>query len=660
MKKFTALFLLVALTTGVFAQVQRLVLLEHFTQASCGPCATYNPAILDLLDNNEGKIVAIKYHTWWPGVDPMYNDNMEDVNERVAYYGVNSVPNSVLNGNYYNGHPASWGQDDIDELYGNSSPMAINLTADFSANFDSINVTMTINPKANISGNLKAHIVVVERNVYFDSPPGSNGETYFPYLMKKMISGPEGTDLDPLTTDNAVTVKGAWKYENIYDMSELAVVAFVQNHSTKEIFQAAYFDDISFVAKHAVDAGIVDITNIADKVCLTEIAPKIKLQSNGTDPITSAKVTYSFNGEEEHSYDWTGNLGFLEYYTITLDEIAYDKLETGNNITVSISEINGSDDGETSNNVFTRTFDAAPVATNKLYLKFKPDENPGETSWEFSVTNGAVLYSGGPYSSSTLVEKTFKVTESGCVDFIVEDTGDDGLLDGGFFKLIDENDLTIVDGQTFRSLHITPIEVHGPPVFTANFPDGSIGVPIDTVIILTFNEVLQQVDDSPIENIADFISFHERAVTGPEVSFSATLNEDTTQITITPDSELSFNGNYFIIIEEGLEGTFNNYLPETLIAFTAESEVSVLDNIKNNGFKMYPNPANENVTIEFVNNPDVNKIEIYSITGQVVYTQNLSNTNELININTVSFENGVYFIKLAGENKDLFEKLIIK
>jgi hypothetical protein len=70
MKK--ALLSSLIMISGVTASFgQRLVLLEHFTQASCGPCASQNPALNALLDNNTTKVVAIKYQTSWPGTDPM-------------------------------------------------------------------------------------------------------------------------------------------------------------------------------------------------------------------------------------------------------------------------------------------------------------------------------------------------------------------------------------------------------------------------------------------------------------------------------------------------------------------------------------------------------------------------------------------------------------
>jgi hypothetical protein len=46
----------------LFGQTQRLVLIEEATNASCGPCASQNPAFDALLNQNRDKLTAIKYH----------------------------------------------------------------------------------------------------------------------------------------------------------------------------------------------------------------------------------------------------------------------------------------------------------------------------------------------------------------------------------------------------------------------------------------------------------------------------------------------------------------------------------------------------------------------------------------------------------------------
>ena len=108
MKKFTFLSLIPVLFAFLFSQAlfgqersQRMVLLEQFTNASCGPCASENPTIVSLHNTNATKMALIFYHVNWPGAsDPMYTANPSELKTMVSYYNVGAVgvPYAVLDG----------------------------------------------------------------------------------------------------------------------------------------------------------------------------------------------------------------------------------------------------------------------------------------------------------------------------------------------------------------------------------------------------------------------------------------------------------------------------------------------------------------------------------------------------------------------------------
>jgi len=111
MKKIYIL-ILAAMLTGfsnhLFAQARRFPLIEHFTQASCSPCAQQNPFLQAVLDVNRGAVNHIAYHTSWPGVDPMNAYNPTEVADRVSYYGVNGVPDCSVCVSVNSQPPSIW------------------------------------------------------------------------------------------------------------------------------------------------------------------------------------------------------------------------------------------------------------------------------------------------------------------------------------------------------------------------------------------------------------------------------------------------------------------------------------------------------------------------------------------------------------------------
>jgi len=241
--------MVLAIATVSSAQ-QRLVLLEHFTQASCGPCASQNPALNAVLDQNLDKIVAIKYQTSWPGVDPMNAANPTDVQGRVTYYNVSGVPNSVMDGNVYNGSPSGVTQTAINNRH-NVSPgvittVAYNIISNPSATSDSMLVTAKVKAVNALPAGRVLHVVAIEREIEFATAPGTNGEKKFESVMKKMFPSSSGTTLPAMAAGDSLSFsfKMSLKRQNgspvYYNLGQAAAVAFVQNNATKEVLGAGY------------------------------------------------------------------------------------------------------------------------------------------------------------------------------------------------------------------------------------------------------------------------------------------------------------------------------------------------------------------------------------------------------------------------------------
>ena len=211
----------------------RKVLLEEFTNASCAPCAAANPAINQLILANPSKLAAIKYQTNWPGADPMNAHNPGEVDTRVGFYQVNAVPHSVIDGVSLSGHPS---QSSINAAFAVPSPFIILVNHQVSAGQITVNATIKKTDLA--TGNLVVFIGVIEKYIHFASAPGTNGETDFYRVMKKMLPGDNGTPLNNLNIGETQTITESWTLANVYDESQLSAVVWVQSIDDREIFQA--------------------------------------------------------------------------------------------------------------------------------------------------------------------------------------------------------------------------------------------------------------------------------------------------------------------------------------------------------------------------------------------------------------------------------------
>lgn len=256
MKKISFLFVLFALVFSLQqseAQAPKYAMFEHFTQASCGPCAQQNPGFQSsILDPNPGTVRHIAYHTSWPGYDPMYNLNPTQSDDRVNYYTVTGVPDIFLEGNLKESSPGGFVQQDVDDVVAATSP--IKITVKDVDNGTSHDVTITVTSVGTPpTGNLKLRTAIIERNVNYASPPGNNGEKYFPNVFRKMLPSSAGDAIVLAAQGESVVFNYTYDENTAWNMDEIALISFVQNESTKEIYNCgASFDPSVIIADPAI------------------------------------------------------------------------------------------------------------------------------------------------------------------------------------------------------------------------------------------------------------------------------------------------------------------------------------------------------------------------------------------------------------------------
>lgn len=336
------LFFVAFIPVMLWGQAQRTVLIEEFTNASCGPCASQNPAFNTLLNANTDRVIALKYQAPFPGFDPMNQDNPTQVNTRGDYYGLNGVPTAWIDGilpdNSYGGGVGAWNitpssgyaggpygynQAALNYAKDQTTPISIDLTHSLSENLDEITITAKVkNVSAqdfSVTGG-RFHVVVIEQDIAFPTAPGSNGETEFSNVMRRMYPNDGGSPLNFIAAGDSVTFTFTEPIPDyVYDLREIAVVSFFQDNTTKFVYQAALSEPQ--VIEGALDAALGEnLTAAPSSLCGASIVPSVELVNNGGDPITSIEVGLLFNGEAQSSQVWTGTLAPGASVTVTFPE----------------------------------------------------------------------------------------------------------------------------------------------------------------------------------------------------------------------------------------------------------------------------------------------------------------------------------------------------
>lgn len=240
--KSILLFILAMLVYSSVIAGDRTVFIERYTSSTCGPCASNNPTLDNWLGTQDPyKVMGIAYHMSWPapGTDPMYHHNTSDNDTRRNYYGINSIPQGRFEGTSSLLSPYSSGQ--LQSLYDSRinvlSPVSIFLTTQ-NIGSDSVEVTVQVYCETPLeNSNVVLQIAVLEKLIQYPSPPGTNGESTFHDVMRKMLPNAAGTGMT-LIPGQKITVKQKFWLNPAWNSEQVKVIAFVQRNDTKEILQS--------------------------------------------------------------------------------------------------------------------------------------------------------------------------------------------------------------------------------------------------------------------------------------------------------------------------------------------------------------------------------------------------------------------------------------
>ena len=224
---------------NVSLSVQAQVLIESFANSSCLPCTTTNRHLETFMSNfDENKYAIIEYFTNWPnGLDPMFQHNPTDNTVRFTYYNVRSVPSMYVAGKIVN----ALDYNNITTAYNNeltniSQDLSLSLTRQIT---DSIKVKADITEFNTLpSADWRLFIAVIEKEVIFDSPPGSNGLKKFSHVFRKYLSPNDGDVLTFIDSKFVKTYSAALSPE--WDLNEIQIIAFIQNRDTKAVIKSSH------------------------------------------------------------------------------------------------------------------------------------------------------------------------------------------------------------------------------------------------------------------------------------------------------------------------------------------------------------------------------------------------------------------------------------
>jgi hypothetical protein len=150
----------------------------------------------------------------------------------------------------------------------------------------------------------------------------------------------------------------------------------------------------------------------------------------------------------------------------------------------------------------------------------------------------------------------------------------------------------------------------------------------------------------------DALTYHWTAPGGITLSDANAVNPSFTAPEVTEDTE-------FVMTLKVNDGELDSESDEVIVTVSSKTNINEFT-VDNNFVKVYPNPSNGFVNIEFdeINNKKI-FVSVSNLSGKEMYHEFFSNT-DLISLELNDFMSGVYFINIEHNNEFVVKKIMIK
>ncbi|MEQ9288042.1 MAG: LamG-like jellyroll fold domain-containing protein [Cyclobacteriaceae bacterium] len=261
---------------------EKNVLLEQFSSTNVTASATVDASINAIIDDptlNNGDIIRVNYHTTFKGdldnldtsvtpavltnPDPVSILNIEDPSARAVFYGISAAPTSLINGEVNRGATARtevpWTLNNLARRSLDDALFNIVVDPNFGSDQEVLDVSVNITASQDVGDDGDAttalpekeiivYIAVVEKTVVMSN--AANGQLETRAALRKMLPNGIGTREPrrqyPIGT--SVSVNESWEIQKGLDGPDLAVVVFVQDIETKNVYQTVSVDVVGKVS----------------------------------------------------------------------------------------------------------------------------------------------------------------------------------------------------------------------------------------------------------------------------------------------------------------------------------------------------------------------------------------------------------------------------
>lgn len=236
--KYKYLFYLLILPLISNAQYEKYILAEWFTNTYCGICSSKNPGLQQVYNTFGDKVHRVTIHPDVPYPEcSLYNFNKEDNGARQAYYNINATPRIFLNGISASTSTPSAFEDALNSQKNDASSISVIVNETGGSQ-----VRVTIESAADLTGDYRLFVVLLEKTLDFDAP---NGEKEHYDVMRDYISSADGDQITLPGSGEQKSFDYSFSIPQGVSTEQAYVLAYVQNFESREILNSGTkFDEV--------------------------------------------------------------------------------------------------------------------------------------------------------------------------------------------------------------------------------------------------------------------------------------------------------------------------------------------------------------------------------------------------------------------------------
>jgi len=406
------------------------------------------------------------------------------------------------------------------------------------------------------------------------------------------------------------------------------------------------------------------------------VTPKVIIKNYGQDVITSVKVNYKLDNGSVVTQNWTGSLENLATATVNLADIT---LSVGSHTFKAYTTLpNGVSDDNTANNSKTQNIEVqdnavvSAFSTETLESCYYPvditftntSQNANSYFWDF-----------GDSGTSTDVNPTHTYTADGVytVKLTATDTvcGNDTEIKTDYIKVDSSMPCNYCDASSNSAQYEGITNVNFNTINNTSTNSNYTDFTSISTDINRNNQYTLSVESSQNYNTDDIFAWIDWNRNGSfndageeydiDYEYASGTGMGTIDITVPENASIGMTRMRIRLFD----ASFNDPSPcgATDYGEVEDYSLNILNlnsistNVAKELFNIFPNPNNGKFIIE-THSADISKIDIYTVSGELVYSNYIN--NNVLNIDIHGIDKGVYIVKIINDIDSQIKRIVIE